>query len=844
MSGLPRTRQRLSGRCRPRLEWLEPRLVLSVATPQSGAVVTALAVPSVSAFDMTALNTTGSFLTVVGTDPANQATLSQSPASISVQFDRAIDPLSFGFMDVLIQQEVNGSWTTPYDIFHAPGESLDPTGAKLILTPSAPLAPGHYRIVLPTGSALMGTDFSVIDDTGQDQVLSEFTISDNVSGPHGTTLANATDLGVASATVTTVADTLSLDTNPADYHLFKFTLQPGHHYRVGLEVLAQRIGSPLLTTLALFDSQGHVLATSSFGRPGAPADPYLFQGLDAGTYFIGVSGRGNDPSLPSGYNPATGDPGTLAQAMAPGAYQLNVVADVADSPTQLLGYRLDYADPLSSQPTGLTLAFSGLLNLATVHGDPTAGLVLVNQNGQTYHLTAVGFDESTARYRFVFDQPVPSGRYTLRVSDPSNGGLTDLAGYTPVAAGLPAGVLATFNIRGTGNGIAGDPFNLGALTQQVLNNLTTNVAVAPNAAVTYRFVTLTEGHYHLVTPYTGGSLSVMMLGPEGLSYRDAGPSGGAMKNDFVLQPGVHYLQFINLGSTAARLQWTLSVQTRFDSLLDNGVGQGPALDMRLVSPTNVGLTAPVDTSSGFGPFVNSQAGSNVGSTVANSTGGYNANGSLAPSGLVVTPGNTLVGRPSAEAEHVATVGPSATGGGVAVASVGQGLLQGINYTTVGQLSLPDAPAPHADAAGDPLDEAVPKNGAIVVSAEPVEPEGDAAVIADADWFGKLGTALARLMRMAPRDLSPQDSVEPAGPPLGGAVEQIAMTRDDAPVRSSGSDGVEQAQLSAPLAIGVLSIMSLRHRLTGRHWLPSRRETADSRRRASLNPFGGGPHRRR
>ena len=143
--------------------------------------------------------------------------------------------------------------------------------------------------------------------------------------------------------------------------LYKITLAPGHFWRLGVELDAQRIGSNLSGALTLFDQSGNVLDTrdAGTGLPSDPNDPYIFTGLNPGVYYIGVSGAGNLAGQTGGYNPVTGTTGSLGQVQLGGAYQLQVVADPADSLTQVVGSSLQQADALDPTPTGLTLSFSG-----------------------------------------------------------------------------------------------------------------------------------------------------------------------------------------------------------------------------------------------------------------------------------------------------------------------------------------------------------------------------------------------------------------------------------------------------------------------------------------------------
>ena len=86
------------------------------------------------------------------------------------------------------------------------------------------------------------------------------------------TFNDATDLGTIGTQVQTHSGSLDLSQLRRTSTLYKITLGPGHFWRLGVELDAQRIGSSLLGALTLFDQQGNVLATrdSGTGLPNSP----------------------------------------------------------------------------------------------------------------------------------------------------------------------------------------------------------------------------------------------------------------------------------------------------------------------------------------------------------------------------------------------------------------------------------------------------------------------------------------------------------------------------------------------------------------------------------------------
>ena len=154
--------------------------------------------------------------------------------------------------------------------------------------------------------------------------------------------------------------------------LYRIHLDPGHFWRLGLEVTAERDGGTLDTALALFDDQGRPIATDEVGRKDAPKDPYLFAGLDPGTYYVGVSGVNNLPGPEGGYDPATGSAGSVPQTQDGGPSRSTSWPTPWTTPPRLLSFAVDHADALSPDPTGLTLGFSRAISLTGRIGRPGA----------------------------------------------------------------------------------------------------------------------------------------------------------------------------------------------------------------------------------------------------------------------------------------------------------------------------------------------------------------------------------------------------------------------------------------------------------------------------------------
>ena len=300
----------------------------------------------------------------------------------------------------------------------------------------------------------------------QNEPISEFTVLGQ-----GATLGGATQLGTIGPNVETVLGGLNPEDSAASVDIYQFTLPQGHYWQVGLSVTASAIGSRLLPSLSLLDANGNVIATRNSGQGvlSDPNDPYLFEGLNPGTYYVAVSDAGNLPYGDSGFDPILGTPGTggLRQSGGPYPFQLGLVATPHDQPARLVGLTLDRADVTESSPTGLTLNFSGPIELSQLFmpdAQETA-LEVVDSSGQVWPITAESYEVTNAQLTLIFDQPLPAGTYTLIDSSP--GGLTDLAGLPVVAPGEPAGVLGSWTV---GPPVASsDTNNLGVIWPSTVN---------------------------------------------------------------------------------------------------------------------------------------------------------------------------------------------------------------------------------------------------------------------------------------------------------------------------------------------------------------------------------------
>ena len=853
--------------CRFSLEGLEPRQLLSDLPVDvlnaTGIVAQPAATPAENAAQAQPSLPPG----VITTVPASGDQLKQSPDSLVLTFNQEVY-FFWGSGDVRLDR-VNADQTITQlsDLSSTPDNPFDPTGTQATLLLDQPLASGEYHIVLVGGPSLATFVADSVNnalqdgsswDGSTDLVLADFTVAPAVVPivlPKGVTFNEATPLDLIGSQVTTSSG--SLDPAAAQtYALYKVTLSPGHFWRLGVELDAQRIGSSLLGALTLFDPQdpqGDVLITrdSGTGLPSSPDDPYFFTGLNPGVYYIGVSGAGNLAGQPGGYDPGTGTIGTAGQAQAGGAYDLQVVADPADSPTQVTGFSLQRADPLDPTPTGLTLSFSGAIDPNSLRSN--SSVLVYDASGKAWPTTPSSYAGS--QVSFVFNQPLPPGQYTVAV--PPSGGLADLTGRAPVSSGPTPGVLATFTVKSeTSSAVAG---NLGILWPSAQAEVSQSATIAPGQTVVSRVVIPVTGFYSLNTSFTQGSTAITRLGPYGLAVIDLASSGLSQTYVMHLTEGVYFFSFSAAGPQSVQGRWTLVLgQIDFEWLVNNGVSQSPALALGLIdatpwsstldSPPSTGPMLPGDVAPVSSP-TNPQSGTVIVSvpTSGASGGAVSATGlAPIPTSLLVTVNTGLLGSPSSQNEQLAVVGPVVAGGSTTLASRFSGLLPGFFPGSSGQvdervLKEADPVQASADSASSSVDPARAEvsssmnPGVMLASAS----SADALALTKADRITELASRLGRWF-----GLNTGEEGATAGRDL---AEPDLLARNEAeagrgPADRSGERETErmtEADMGMPTGLIVVAAAAYRLRqLAGRWWRRSRCQVRVSSRPEARPPGPG------
>jgi hypothetical protein len=784
-------------------------------------------------------------LRFVSVEPADGAAVGPIDRVV-VSFDRPIDAFSLGF-DTRVERPDDPTFI-PIQVWSELGPD-DPT--KLVVNLGAALAPGRYQVVLASGSFLMGQAGEPLEGFGQDQVLATFEIAAAVEPPSAQT---AIDLGRLNATERAVEG--HLDPATGMVAVYRVELTPNHTWwRLGLEVESRRDGEGLSSSLAVFDAGGNLVARSGpMGRPGSSQDAYMFAGLAPGTYFVGVSEAGNRAGEPGAYDLSGTRPGPSGGATTGGSYTMRFVADPAEGPVQVLGFALDHADPADPKPTGFQVQFTGPPRVEGEGGSLAetigGGLQLVDQNGRVTPLVAVKYDEAQAALTYVFERELPAGVYSVRVAD--QGGLTDLAGHAPLRAGLPAGVLARFRVSKADS--TRGPLDFGAqYPEAIRHGHRETLTVPPGAEIGLRFVTLFDGFATTTLSHDGGALAVELvnLGTGAVDGPlDLGAPGTTRTNLDYLERGPHLLRLKATGDTPVVV--TVGLQFggfSYESLLLNGVGQGPALGLRVVSPVAVlgldavpGPSVTETPSSSFSPggpetaAVNPLAASMAAASVIGTQmlpgvgttspvlvpgGGSTVLTMAAPGGLALSVGGVPIGLP----------GPSLTASS-APGSMGLATLEGQGQQTQAvSVSL-----------GQGVDGATSPSVAVSWSLTPETEGATAASVAEAEegaggpsatseptgFWGRL-EALARLMVSDRLDQAQAPAVAAGGggkdqanahaeavasvaiQPTAPAVEAASLAPGgwaNAIARSEAAADGDDPDLARPDAVAILSVLIL------------------------------------
>jgi hypothetical protein len=743
--------------------------------------------------------------------------------------------------------------------------------------------PGTYQIAIEPFTNLGAVFASIPQGSAWADATAPIPIAQFTVLGHGPTLAGASDLGVIGPRAQDVWGSLDRTKAQSAVALYRFTLPQGQTWQLDAAVLAHAIGSPLLPALALIDSSGRVLATCNAGAGSSadPLDPQLVAGLEGGTYYLGVSAAGNLPGTAQGYDPVSGRPGTGLVIGAAGLFELALSATPVAPPTQLVDFKLEYADSLEPSPTGLDLTFSGPVDVGPlmVPDQQETALTVVDAEGRAWPITALYYQVAQHRLSLLFCEALPPGAYSL--VSPSPGGLTDLIGRPVVGpSGDRPGVLASWTVAAAAG--PSDPQDLDVVWPGPVNPtwgpaISRATTLGAGQQADYRFVVICPGVYALQTQTGSGSIDVQIESSAGATLVDTGSLTQLSFSYVYLDPGVYDLRMIAEGSQPVTVQWTFKpLALDYEKIIDNGVGQSPAVEQPMFGPFPGGSGASSDTGSTGGStasVISTSAASVISPSPGSATTDLASNAPVSappgpgpspfaaspiPAALLVTVESGPAGLPAPNAGHTAVVGPMADGASFALADSGRGLPPGI-----GSGSAPSGPDPRGGE-GDPMagpDATAPgplarvgparPAGAAVLEAASARADAIALTRAQADPLVQItGWLAGRLVRPSSEPREPDLPAAEIGTTLlasAAPADDLAAPRDPAaagPDRGPTRDTLVHADLGAPGALLVATALTYRLSDPVRKWW-RRYHTAHARcprpyglARGAARPAGG------
>jgi hypothetical protein len=454
--------------------------------------------------------------TVLTADPAPGSALAISPLVIRVDFSSALDPATFvPGTNIRLIYNPNGTFGDGNDqdinINALNFSALDPVALKganeLQIFPGTALLPGYYKLFLAGDStsavpflASPGAAPKPLGQNTNNPNGADYTMTFQINGIQGVVGATTTDdtlsaarqLGdITSGGIVQVAGAIGTDPtdpnplNTGGVDIYQFHIGGSGRFAFTAEVFAGRIGSPLDPALTLFqlgsDGQLHLIdANDNTSNPAQTTDGHiplytdaaLFDGLQAGDYFIVVSAAGNlpDPTQPwqPGMNNGIFDPtqthSATPSSAPPGVYVLNLAAQSDNQAPTVLAVTPSNNSTLTGPPTQITVQFSKGVNLRELaflaYQQASANLSSVyvhGPDGTAYYPRFISYDATTNTATFLMLDALPpsAGVYQLHLSGAL--GLTDFAG-NPLVGNDPSGdYVVTFSVNGPARGSNGNP---------------------------------------------------------------------------------------------------------------------------------------------------------------------------------------------------------------------------------------------------------------------------------------------------------------------------------------------------------------------------------------------------
>ncbi|WP_435016824.1 hypothetical protein TA3x_004403 [Tundrisphaera sp. TA3] len=512
-------------------------------------------------FDQTAVVET---LDVLETNPPSGSTTSRSISSVTITFDREIDPFTILSGDFSLDRSADpdGSART-ISVETAFLDDSDASNRRVSFILNTALPTGQYQIKLSGQSELAGVD-GIRATTGEDQILGSFRVeSDRLD------FGRALNLGTVTGTKVEHRGRLDLITSPGATDLYKFSIPKGREWNLSIDVAAQRDGNSLDAVAILYDAQGKEVVNIERGKIDSPLDPSLTLSLAGGEYFIAVAGR-------------------LMGKSTDGSYRLQLSAAPSASRTTVVGIRGMKANPNTSELTGLAIDFSGPIDLNSLLIDPSRVLSLVDGQGQSWPISLASVSTDHTTLTFVLGAALPVGSYQIKLGSDSM--LADLSGRTPSRPGLAAGVLGSIDVVSQAAPSASD---LGTLWSAPGSKVGGVVSLADGMASSRTFTLLADGTVSLVAIGERMSARFSILDADGrpmpsiLTFASEGSGPGEIHWNYILKAGTYTLTIDADEPVAAAFGVSLVFKSNpASNLLDSGVGQGPPSGPKVISPAS------------------------------------------------------------------------------------------------------------------------------------------------------------------------------------------------------------------------------------------------------------------
>ena len=332
---------------------------------------------------------------------------------------------------------------------------------------------------------------------------------------------------------------------------------------------------------------------------------------------------------------------------------------------------MDRSDPRDTSPTGLSLTFSGPIDVSKLllPDSGETAFEVVDSSGRTWPITAESYEVSSYDLEVIFDQPLPAGNYRL-ISSPT-AGITDLAGQPVSGVTDASGALASWTVLPQALHQASNdlgilwPISANETVPSRIGPFEETTVLAPGQGMDYRWSVIVPGFYKLQTELQGGPVAVFNTWDGLTTVLDPGSTNSLNNYVMNLNDGVYTIRFVNEGSKPVSIDWVLEI-TRLDweKILNNGVGQTSALSLSFSSPPSgdPGNSSAASVSSLQTSFAAGPIGVSAGSI------------GPVPVSLLVTLNTGLIGQPTIGSQSLAAVGPSVPAGSLAVADSGNSLV--------------------------------------------------------------------------------------------------------------------------------------------------------------------------